>query len=96
MKSRPVLITFSILAGLQVLAAGAALSDTIGKDTTGLIVLAVAAVQAGLSFYVQGGVVPHADVAAYINSDGEAVAGPAAGVTTGVKVVVEEPTNFNL
>jgi hypothetical protein len=76
-KSRPVLITFSVLAGLQILTAGTALADVIGKDVAGLIVLAVAAVQAGMSFYVQGQVVPLQDTAAYVDTKGNTVAGPA-------------------
>jgi hypothetical protein len=87
-KSRPVLIVFSILAGLQILTAGAALGDTIGKDAAGLIVLAVAAVQGGMSFYVQGQVVPQEDVAALQNEAGIVVAGPAAGPTNGTPVDV--------
>lgn len=87
-KSRPILITFSILAGLQVLSGGAALSDVIGKQTFGLFVLAVAAVQVGMTFYVQNSVTPNGDVAAYIDNSGKAVAGPAAGVTTGKVVEV--------
>jgi hypothetical protein len=92
-KSRPVLITFSILAGLQVLAGGAALGDVIGDTAFGLFVLAVAAVQVGMTFYVQNQVVPTQDVGAYVNSAGSLVAGPAAGVTNGksVDVVKTEP-----
>lgn len=77
-KSRPVLITMSVLAGLQVLTAGAALTDTIGKDAAAFLVLAVAAVQAGVQFYVQAQVVPLADVSAYLDKHGEQVSGPAA------------------
>lgn len=76
-KSRPVLITFSVLAGLQILTAGAALGDVVGTKVAGLVVLAVAAVQAGMSFYVQGQVVPLQDTAAYVDTKGNTVAGPA-------------------
>lgn len=76
-KSRPVLITFSVLAGLQILTAGTALADVIGDKPAGLIVLAIAAVQAGMSFYVQGQVVPLQDTAAYVDTKGNTVAGPA-------------------
>ncbi len=93
MKSRPVLITFSILAALQVIAGGAALQDVIGKTAFGLFVLAVAAVQVGMTFYVQNSVVPAQDTVAYVNQDGIAVAGPAAGLTNGTAVdVVKAPT----
>lgn len=88
MKSRPVLITFSILAGLQILTAGAALGDIVGPKPAAMLVLAVAAVQGGMSFYVQNSVVPVQDSVAYINSAGESVAGPAAGVTNGTAVDV--------
>lgn len=89
MKSRPVAITFSVLAGLQILTAGATLADVIGEQVAGLLVLAVAAVQAGMSFYVQSTVTPAGDVAAYANNAGEMVAGPAAGATNGTPVTVE-------
>jgi hypothetical protein len=96
MKSRPVLVVFSILAGLDVLFAGAALGDVIGVKTVALGVLATKAVQVGLSFYVQSGVVPVQDVAAYINTSGRAVAGPAAGLTNGTPVAVsQQPPNTN-
>lgn len=76
-KSRPVLITFSILAGLQVLTGAAALGDIIGQQAFGLLVLGVAAVQVGLTFYVQNQVTPTGDVAAYVDQKGNTVAGPA-------------------
>jgi hypothetical protein len=89
-KSRPVLITFSILAGLQILTAGAALSDVLGDKVAGLVVLAVAAVQAGMSFYVQNQVVPVNDTAAYVDTSGNLVAGPASppSVVDGESVAV--------
>lgn len=91
MKSRPVLIIFSTLAGLQVLTAGAALSDVIGPHLFGLFALAVAAVQVGMTFYVQNQTVALQDVAAY-NSGGAlgVVAGPAADPANGVPVQVTE------
>lgn len=60
-RPRPVLIAFAVLAGLDVLTGGSALTDVIGRDTAGLIVLALAAVKVGLAFYVQGQVTPIAD-----------------------------------
>jgi hypothetical protein len=89
-KSRPVLITFSILAALQVLTAGSALSDVLGKDVAGLIILGIAAVQVGMTFYVQNAIVPLEDSVAYINKGGVAVAGPAAGLTNGTAVEVQQ------
>lgn len=92
-KSRPVLITFSVLAGLQILTAGTVLAEVIGAQTAGLVVLAVAAVQAGMSFYVQGQVVPYTDTAAYIDAEGRTVAGPAAPVGTGQVQVVRDSSS---
>ena len=92
-KSRPVLIIFAILAGLQFLTAGAALGDVVGGTIAAFIVLIVAAVQGGMSYYVQGMVIPVGDSVAYINQSGEAVAGPAAGVTNGAPVVVAPDPN---
>ena len=91
-KSRPVLITFSVLAALQVLTGGSALADFIGKDLAGLIVLIVAAVQVGMTFYVQNQTVPVQDAVAYVNQEGQAVAGPAAGLTNGTAVEVVQAT----
>lgn len=88
MQSRPVLIIFSILAGLQILSAGAALGDVIGDSAAAFVVLAVAAVQAGMSFYVSGQVTPNGNVAAVQNDVGVIVAGPAAGPTNGTPVDV--------
>jgi hypothetical protein len=92
-KSRPVLLGNSILAALQVLASAAALGDVIGKTPFALFSIVVGAVAVGWNVYVQGIVTPQADVAAYVNSAGEVVAGPAAGVTNGktVDVVKTEP-----
>lgn len=77
-KSRPVLITFSILATLQVILGGTALAD-VGVPAAWLALTAVivAAVQFGVSFYVQGQVVPLGDTAAYLDQQGRLVAGPA-------------------
>lgn len=93
-KSRPVLITFSILAGLQVLTGAAALSDVIGDQAFGLFAIAVAAVQVGMTFFVQNQVVPAQEVAAYQDKEGHVVAGPAAGATNGTPVTVEPETNI--
>lgn len=54
MNKEPVVIVMSVLAGLQILTAGSALGDVIGAQAAALIVLAVAAVQAGVQFYVRG------------------------------------------
>lgn len=99
-KSRPVLIVFSILAGLQVLSGGASLGDVIGKDTAGLFILLIAAVQVGMTFYVQGLTVPVGDVAAYVTGgdNPKLVAGPASSTTNGAAVTVapEAPTQVEI
>lgn len=58
MNHEPVLIWSSILVGLQVLFAGAALADVVGATTAAVGALAVAAAQAGTTFYVRGRVTP--------------------------------------
>lgn len=94
-KSRGVAIFGSVLAALQFLAAASALADVIGKQTFGLFVIAVGALQVGWAFYQQEQVVPVIDVAAYQNSKGMVVAGPAAGATNGTHVVVEPGTTMD-
>jgi hypothetical protein len=88
MTSRPVLITMSVLAGAQILTGGAALGDVIGVKAAGLAILAVAAIQGGMAFYVQNQVTPNVDVAARVTPTGTVVAGPAAEVRTGAIVDV--------
>ena len=93
-KSRPVVIVFSILAGLQVLTNAGGLSEVLGPKVFFLMGILVASVQVGMTFYVQNAVVPATDVGAYTNSEGNLVAGPASGVTNGKSVEVvktEEP-----
>ena len=89
-SSRPVLIIFSVLAGLQVLSAGAALGDLIGHVYFGLFGLAVASVQVGMTFYVQNQTVPIGQVAAYVTGgdNPSVIAGPAAAATDGTEVTV--------
>lgn len=60
-RPRPVLVTFAILAGAQVLLGGAALSAVVPTAWVGLGSLVVASVQAGMTFYVQGKVTPLSD-----------------------------------
>jgi hypothetical protein len=59
MKHEIVLIWSSILVGAQVVVAGAALTDAIGKDTAGIVALAVAGCQAATQFYIRGQVTPN-------------------------------------
>lgn len=87
-KSRPILITYSILAGLGVITAASGLGDLLGMKVAFVIILGREAVQAGLNFYVQGQVTPVADVGAYVSSEGKMVAGPASGTSNGAAVAV--------
>jgi hypothetical protein len=96
MTSRPVLITMSVLAGAQVLVGGAALGDVIGKDAAGLAIIAVAAIQAGMQFYVQGQVTPTVNVAAQRRDDGRVVAGPAATAVLAGDANVGEPVKVEI
>lgn len=89
-RSKPVLITFSVLAGLQVLCAGASLAEMIGAKTAGFVILVVAAVQAGMTFYVHNEVVPNKNVAARKLPDGRVISGPAADVGGGKPVTLIE------
>lgn len=91
-KSRPVLITFSILAGLQILANAGGLSEILGPKPFFLLGILVAAVQVGMTFFVQNATVPVSDTVAYVNQNGESVAGPAAGLTNGTPVDVVRTT----
>ena len=74
---KPLLVLFSVLAGAQILTAGAALGDVIGARPAALIALLVAAVQAGATFYARGVVLPASQVAAYVDTEGRTVSGPA-------------------
>ncbi len=85
--SRPVLATFSVLAGAQVLVAGAALADVVGERIAAFLVLVVAAVQAGMSFYVSNLVTPNQRVVAR-RSNGKVVSGEGAEIRPGIPVAV--------
>lgn len=58
MKSEPVLLTMSTLAGLQLLVGAAAFGEIVPTPWAGLAIAAVAAVQAGMAVYVRGKVSP--------------------------------------
>lgn len=92
-KSRPVVIIFSILAGMQILSNAGGLSEVVGPKVFFLFGILVASVQVGMTFYVQNVTAPVEDVGAYINAEGNMVAGPASGVTNGkeVEVIKTEP-----
>lgn len=85
--SKPVLIAFSILAGLNVVNGGLAALEVVPAKAVGILALGTAAVTAGLMFYVQGVVVPLPAVAARVTGDGQLVAGPAEQtIPTGAQV----------
>lgn len=85
-KSRPVVIVFSVLAALQILTSGSALADIIGVDIAALVVLVIAAVQVGMTFYVENSTVPLEDVAAFETAGSRLIAGPAAHQEDGTDV----------
>lgn len=93
-KRSPVLVVMSTLAALQVLVAGSALTDVVGKQLGALLALMVASAQIGLQFYVSGQVTPAGAVVAKVNDAGTIVAGPAAQTTTGAPV--EEPVPLDV
>lgn len=94
-KPQPVLLAFSVLAGLTTLASGLA---ALGYDqkVIGLIGLVIAVITQSLGFYVRGLVVPFSDTAAYVNDFGAVIAGPASTIQNGTYVTVstdsDEPT----
>jgi hypothetical protein len=79
-KKEPVVIVFSILAGLQVINGGLALIDSLDKDVAAIISLVIGAITAGASFYVRGMTAPWSSVVSKVQ-DGHLVAGPAEGTT---------------
>lgn len=82
-KSKPVLVTFSILAAIQAVLAANALTGVISAGTLGLIGLLVAAAQTGLTFFVHNQVTPWQDVVAKLLPTGVVVNGPASGKGVG-------------
>lgn len=87
-NAEPVLLVMSVLAFLQILTAGSALGDFIGKDTAAFLVLLVAALQGAVQFYVRGQVTSVANVVAQVDPAGVVVAGPASELDDGHRVEV--------
>lgn len=95
-NNEPLLLWSSILVGLQVVTAGAALADLVGVQVAGLAILVVAALQASTQFYIRGQVTPNVSVAAQV-VEGEVVAGPAASQENGTPVTLSSDRDpFNL
>jgi hypothetical protein len=90
--SRPLLVTFSVLTGLNVVLGGAALAELVDPKWIGLAVLGSAGLTAGLGYYVRGQVTPWPEVAAQ-RTDRGLVAGPAAPGTTAVGEPVDVLAN---
>ena len=94
--ARPVLAVMSVLAGAQIVVAGAGLSDVIGTKMAGIAALVVAAAQTGIAFYVQGQVAPYSSVAAQRRDDGRVVAGPAATAVLAGDANIGEPVKVEI
>lgn len=94
MRREPVVIVMSVLAGYQVLVAGAAFGEYVGMELAALLILIGAAVQAAVQFYVRGEVTPVINVTEYVNDKGTVIAGPANElVATGATVRRHEEGN---
>lgn len=61
MSREPVVIVMSVLAGAQALITAAGFTEALPERVALWVVLAVAAVQAGVQFYVRGQVTPLVD-----------------------------------
>jgi hypothetical protein len=80
------MLVLSILAALKVFVSAAAVADLIGLTVTGIIVAALAAVDIGVAFYLQGQVVPLKTTVAYVGEKYDIRAGGAAVQPTGSEV----------
>ena len=94
--ARPVLTMMSVLAGAQVVVAGAGLSDVIGAKAAWIAGIVVAAAQTGIAFYVQGQIAPYSSVARQRLGDGRIVLGPAATPVMAGDANVGEPAIVEL
>jgi hypothetical protein len=90
-KSRPVLVIAALVAIIQALISTAGLTDIIGKDMMSYLTIANVVLTALLGVYTQSKVTPFEDTAAYVNTEGKVVAGPASPpkVLEGSEVSVE-------
>lgn len=87
--SQPVLITLSILAGLNVVNGGLGALGIVSVQVAGCIALGTAAVAAGIGFYLRGAVVPESAVGARLTGDGKMVTGKAdPTIQPGTEVVI--------
>jgi hypothetical protein len=79
---RPVLVVFSVLAGMQAAYGMLLAADLLPVKVVAALGIVTGAAQAGLAKYVEGKVTPWSTVAAQRRPDGTLVAGPAAPGTT--------------
>lgn len=91
-QTEPVLVTMSVLAGLQYFFATLAgagilmdLNPVVPIIAAGGMLL-TASVQMGVQFYVRGQVTPTADVVESVTGDGTVVAGPASEIPAGTPI----------
>ena len=83
-RSKPILLTLSVIAGLHVLLGGAALADFVDVKLIGLVALVVAAFEGGLAVYLSGSNISAPQVVAtQLQPGAPVVAGPASAVSTG-------------
>jgi hypothetical protein len=75
--SRPLLLAFSVVAGLDVILGGAALAELVDPKWIGLAVLVKGGIAAGLGVWVRGQVTPWSTVSVQRTEQGLR-AGPAA------------------
>ena len=88
------LAVMSVMAGIQVIAGGVVLIDAIPPDVSGILLLIVGAVNAGVMYYLNGNIVSLNNVVAYqpdkIN-DHALYAGGASTEPTGNQLSVDSP-----
>lgn len=88
------LILMSVLAGLQFAAGGLAFIPGVPAVAVGLVVLGIASVSAGMTYYINGQIVPLNNVVAYQpnkSANPLVYAGGAAPQQTGTPLDVEAP-----
>lgn len=87
----------SILASIQVIAGGITLIDAIPADVAGILILIVGAVQVGVTYYLNGQIVPLDKVVAYQPSkfgNTNLYAGGASVEATGSRLSVDSPVGI--
>lgn len=88
------LVLMSVLAGLQFAAGGLAFIPGVPAVVVGLVVLGIASVSAGMTYYINGQIVPLNNVVAYQpnkSTNPLVYAGGAAPQQTGTPLDVEAP-----